>query len=712
LPGTHKRNFLSELASAIKEETSERGLPNTGHGFNRVSAEWLGYDLDDNNFVDGAGDRGIDFWFQSDSGFDIFQCKSHELSENGDLGDLTPFDNEGVLDLGRVKLFLESDLTPEIQNEPLKQFRHAWEHAVSSRRASKEPEPISVNLRLVVLGEGLTIPAQIEFDDFCASLAKPHSIGNVPLEYRASLCTVDRLLEGRWRLENREWKDSKGSKKDTVDLYPEKVEEALLKKGSAVFYCRAVDLVRAYQEFGYQLFEPNVRCNITHSKVNAAIRESVQHRVTREEFRFLNNGVTIICQSFHKPSSNRPYFRVTRPGVVNGLQTVFSLHEAYTELKQDDKLHFESNCHVLLRLLPEDSLKDVNRLVKATNTQNPMQARNLKSNENEQIAFERLFAGIGWFYERKQGAWDAFVADPRRWRTLNNMTKGHFQAQSAVGRPRARRVDNEVLAQAWLSFVGFSAEAVHSKRNIFDDEDWYDFIFLHTPKRHGFDCNHNLEEARKDSLNQSPPPPLMLSAYLAREFARKAAPTPKENREQALKRLKIDPARTPKDEVQRALNADDEFLLGLILNGMSFEFVELVGFVLYKVMGSDISALGPKVISNGSFSALNDRLDFDEVENTIAEQKFDSNDILAILWYVFRHLLDEMLGGAWRSGYLTARSRSRFLHSVETRKRLEQGALQLNQFTEKMQLTRTWATGIKPGIGLFGSIREALLSHQ
>jgi hypothetical protein len=157
LAGTHKRNFLSDLANAIRE-AYERGLPNMGHAFNRVAADWLGYELGDNNFVDGAGDRGIDFWFESDSGFDLFQCKSHEVTDGGDI-DLAPFDNEGVLDLGRIKLFLETEGPVETQNEALKNFRHAWEHAVSSRRATKEPEPLSVNLRLVLLGDGLTGPA-------------------------------------------------------------------------------------------------------------------------------------------------------------------------------------------------------------------------------------------------------------------------------------------------------------------------------------------------------------------------------------------------------------------------------------------------------------------------------------------------------------------------------------------------------------------------
>jgi AIPR protein len=705
--GVHRNNLLFELADALRI-TSERNSLSPGFAFNRVAAEWLGYDLDEANFVDGAGDRGIDFWFESDSGFDIFQCKSHDLLPNLEL-DSGRFDSEGVSDLDRAKLFLLTDSEIDTQNEKLMNFRHSWEHAVSSRRAMKDPEPLAVNLALILLGEGLTPQAQKEFDDFQASLQKSHSIGTVPIELHASLYTVEDLLQARWRLDNREWRDSKGTKKDWVDLFPEEKDEALEKKDTAVFYCRAVDLVRAYQEFGYQIFEPNVRCNINHSKVNAAIRESVKHRTTREEFRFLNNGVTIVCQNFQKPSANRPCFRVTKPGVVNGLQTVFSLHEAYGALPQEDKVHFEGNCYVLVRLLQEHSVRDLNRLVRATNTQNPMQARNLVSNNTEQAQFERLFAELGWFYERKQGAWEAFAADPRRWRTLPNKSKAQFQVQGGGGRPRVRRIDNEVLGQTWLSFVGFSEEAVQKKREIFENAKWYDFIFQHVPKKHGFDFQYRLEDAMQDSLNQAPPPGLMLASFLAREFARRAAPTVKENREAAIKRLRIDVQRMRPEQVQDLLAQDNEFILGQVLNGTSFEFVEFIGFILFRSLEGDLTVVGPNLLRNGMFLALSEQLDFDLVKGNILSQKVDENDVLAVSWWTFRHVLEELIGGAWLSGYRAARNRIRFLHSNETRRRLEQGAIQLHDYMNKTQLTRTWAVGIRPGKGLFGFVREALL---
>jgi len=668
--------------------------------------------------VDGPGDHGIDFWFPSDAGVDIYQCKSHELSPNDEL-DLFPFDNEGVVDLQRAKSLLLSQEPLDLENKALKNFLHYWNHAIAKKRLSDASDPVLVNLALVILGEQLTRQAEGERKSFVDSLNQPAAKGNVNLEFRFRLVTVQDLLDNRWRLDNRQWTDLRGSKKETVDLYPEQHadhgqedgsfdEKIIIRPESAVFYCRAIDLVTAYGDFGYQLFEPNVRCNITHSKVNSAIRKTLQHRPTREQFRILNNGVTIIAEGgYTKPSANRPCFRVTRPGIVNGLQTVFALYEAHKGLSDQDQQHFETNCYVLVRLLQRYAIKDIGALVRATNTQNPMQARNLVSNNAEQMDFERLFAQIGWFYERKQGAWEAFALDPKRWRSLPNEKRADFQVSGSTGRPRIKRVDNEALAQAWLAFVGFSEEAVHSKRDIFElDKPLYDFIFNHTPISHGFEHQYKLDKALEHSRSDAPDPKLMLLAYLAREMARKLAPTAKENRENAVKRLNLHAKSLSKEQLDGKLSEDSEYLLGQILNGMSFVFTEFVGMVLFRALGDSLLPAAPALLNNGSFGVLLRQLDFDGVRQSILDQRFEKSDVLAVVWWTFRHLLEEMVGGAWLASYRTARNRTRFNHSVDTRNRLHKGVLQFHDFTMRTQFARPWAIGIEPNKGLLGLIGE------
>lgn len=702
----HRQNLMDVLAREIgaAKEQGEQASPR--QAVNRVTARWLNYELEEEKFVDGAGDRGIDFWFQSPTGFDIFQTKHHELHD--EKLDLSRFDQHAIADLHRVKDFLLSGKAPSAQNKQLLGFYESFESAVAAKKFGKDTEPLSINLELVLLSDGLTLPAETEFRAFCQSIEKPFPLDSVQIQFRANYYTIDDLVQQRWRLDNRQWQDMTGTKRETIDFRPEKWDEALVEHHSAVFYSHAQDLVRAYQDFGYQIFEPNVRCNITRSEVNDAIRGSVMGYQSREQFRFLNNGVTIVCSGYNKPTQNRPAFRVSRPGVVNGLQTVVALSDAYRQLKMEEKEHFEKNCFVLVRLLTEKAFPDLNRLVRATNTQNPMQPRNLFSNNHEQILFERLFAELGWFYERKQGAWEAFDTDPRRWRSLPNKRPSHFQYKQGAGRPRTRRLDNEVLGQTWLSFVGFSEEAVHNRREIFGNQEWYDFVFLRTPTKHGSEFEFRVSEAREEAVNQAPNPNLMLVSYLVREFARAAAPTARENQEAAYKRLNINPNKLSKEELSKILADDPQYVLGQILNGMSFVFTEYMGFILYQSHKNGWLNSGKRMIENGSLARLRTESDFDGVAKDVNDQKFSTDDVLAVAWWSFRHILEGLVGSPWLASYRLARNRTRFNHSAENRLKIFNEANQLHRYTERTELTRTWAIGIKPGTGLYGFFKASL----
>lgn len=707
--GIQRDNYIANLQEAIAQKADDTGL-NTHQAFNRVAVEWLGYEPDDERFADGAGDRGVDFWYASDTGFDIVQVKMHEPGVDGKL-DLSPFDKGGILDLYRVKEYLLDEGPPIEGNASLQALRGRWDDAIATRRLADEAQAIAVSLSLVVAGDGLTQPAEDEFRVFRSSLDKAHQVGGVGVEFAANLYDIDALIAGRWREDNREWKDSNGNKRDWVELHPEG-DQWRVSSRSAIMYCRAVDLVQAFQQFGYQIFEPNVRCNITKSKVNAAIAESARHPASRKEFKFLNNGLTIICKGYSKPTENRLSFRVTQPGVVNGLQTVIALHGAYSKLDQGDKKHFEEHCFLLVRLLQEDAVRDVNRVVRATNTQNPMQARNLLSNNPEQADFENLFADLGWFFERKQGAWDAFAADPGRWRSLKkNRSRADFQVASGAGRPRVRRLDNEVLAQTWLAFIGFSDEAVHQKRYLFEDEKWYNMIFLHRTPCHAAEHNHDAEKVSREMRSGAPNPRMMLASYLAREFARAMAPTMKENRDDALARLGVDGGLSSKEETDRALLGDEGYLLGQVLNGMSFVFVEFLGYLAFQAAGENVHDAGGRLLQKDpSFRALCRTFDLEGVTKRVAAEELGDTDVLGVTWFVFRHVVGEMLSGAWKDAYLTARNRTRFNHSRDTRALIRERAENFDRYLQKKPWGELWATPIQPPDGLIGHVQRVLVA--
>jgi len=698
----HKENLLDSLVADVRRHMDDGPMP-SHQAFDRVAAEWLGYDLapDSEFFVDGAEDRGIDFWYASESGFDIFQVKSHELSPQGKL-DLSAFDKEGVSDLHRVSVLLADEHAQLKGNKGLLTFKRRWEDAIMSRRLGDDQQPIVATLGLVLLGKGLTSSAQDEWDALEEHLGKECAVGGVRIEFRSIMHSIDDLVEARWRVENREWRDTQGHKRERIDLHPKDKTECISQANSVVFYCRAIDLVSAYTQFGYQIFEPNVRCNISKSRVNAAIRESATHRSSRREFELLNNGVTIVCSTYQKPSENRASFRVRQPGVVNGLQTVMALHEAYSALPQDQKHDFERNCFVLVRLLGPRAVDDVNKVIRATNTQNPMQPRNLRSNDSGQIFYEKFFAELGWFYERKEGAWNAFAADPQRWRTLPNKKKKDF------GRP-IRKVDNETLAQTWLSFIGFSDQAVHEKRYLFDADKFYDIIFLRRTTRHGSACDYHLDQMPPGELLPSAPPPkLMLASFLAHQFARQVPLTAAENRQASCDRLGLDPKSLSREELDSALFEDDEFLLAQVLNGMSYVFVDTLGYVLFKALGENVHDCGERLLETESFRCVWTDFQWDEIKVRARNEEADSNDLLPVVWSVFRHVISELIGGAWKDSYLTARNRTRFNHSRDTRTRIVNSVEELHRYLLKNEFTRSWAVGMKPGKGLFGYVEELL----
>ena len=702
----HFDNLLAVLEDEIRRKTDEYGIT-PEKAFSRVAAEWLGYDLDPGSFID-QKDRGIDFWTQTDSGFNIFQVKSHEF-KTGALQSDKRFDHQGILDLQRVEKYLLSPAGAE-RNSLLKHFRHRWEHMIESKRFEKSEDAIEVNLGLVLLGSGLTDDAISEWNSLEESFRDEKQFHGVSIKFSATLYTITDLLAARWRLDNREWKDSKGQNRDYIELRPADIKQILEDHNTSVFYCHASDLVRAYSEFGYQLFEPNVRCNIAVSKVNEAIRTTVKKRAGREEFRFLNNGVTVVCKNYKKPSDNKPFFRVIQPGIVNGLQTVCALHDACKSLKSDERDHFDRRCFVLVRLLQENSLTDVSRLVRATNTQNPMQARNLYSNTSEQILFERLFAEMGWFYERKQNAWEAFAADPKRWRSLPNKTKGEFQIRNN-GRPKPRRADNEDLAQSWLAFVGFAEEANHARRQIFENETWYEFVFLHSSKKHGAEYGYKLQEAQADSVESAPRPDIMLAAFLMREFAKAVTPNPKQNKNAAIERMNLN-ASLPKDELETRLAKDHEYVKWQVISGMSLLFVEFCGYVLFSAFSNDLRQPAGAILQNGSLHQLQTSLAYEEVADRVAQSSFEEDDILPTMWHLFIYAVDELVGSGWMDGYRQATSRNRYTYSSDTRKRLHKTVQDVHQYTVKRQLIKPWASGIKVGPGLFGFIRDVLTQRS
>lgn len=147
------------------------------------------------------------------------------------------------------------------------------------------------------------------------------------------------------------------------------------------------------------VFDDNVRIYLTsQNRINGKIIESAlsEHNA---EFWYLNNGITLICDSMEYPPKTRaPWLEMKNVQIVNGGQTSNALFEAY--LANPERL---SNALILIRVYETKRREMGLKIAETTNSQTPIRSRDLRSNDEVQRKIEDSFLSMGYFYERKAG---------------------------------------------------------------------------------------------------------------------------------------------------------------------------------------------------------------------------------------------------------------------------------------------------------------------
>ncbi|WP_298504958.1 AIPR family protein [uncultured Maribacter sp.] len=710
-----RNNYLNILKDEIVvlSDSESLSIPNSAV---RILLEWIGYNLEDVEILDNK-DSGIDAYSISDRGIDIYQVKTHELTIDGEINTST-FDNSGVNDLMRAKNILISKENKTKISKQVKTLIQKWDYLIQESLIQENPSPVSITLNLIVLGDSLTEEANEEFTRFKLNNQEIIDFKGVKVKFDTVLYNIDDIIKRQWQEDNVSWKDINGKKKTNIKLSTLSDNGIISDSKNAILYSSAFDLVKAYDALGYQIFEPNVRAEIKRSKINASIRESIKHSRSRKEFKFLNNGVTITCESFEKPkkSNSDDGYSITihYPGIVNGLQTVTALHTAYNELNPSDKEDFKNDASVLVRILNKKAVNDINQVVRSTNNQNPMKPRNLVSNSNEQIGYSKMFAKqLNWFYEAKEGAWNAFEKDPKRWRPSLGKTTREFKVINKV-----KKVDNLTLAQTWLSFIGCSSTAAEEKQHLFTNH--YDLVFKKRVNKHGFYFDFNTKNANsgEHSNNSSTDARLMFVSYLTYNFAKNIVPSKPKFRKLALERLG--------DSANKKLNVDDytkistqeldgklfeidnEFSLFNVLSYMPLLFTEFVGFILFETFGDSAYAYGGKILATDSYKKLKNDLDFEGVCLASNSETYNEKDLLLVLWGVFKWKIEEWVMSGWKESYRGADRKQRFVLSKDNRQKLYKDIVNLDKFLTKRTMTENWALGIDEGQGLFDFVKNII----
>jgi hypothetical protein len=221
--------------------------------------------------------------------------------------------------------------------------------------------------------------------------------------------------------------------------------------GSTFAYACAVkasELARIRGECGYRLYHSNFRFLLTKGGVaRPKIEKTLADPSERRNFWLYNNGVTVACSTIEKTAVNK--FQIKGIQVVNGLQTIEALYDNRNQKGWLDGVR------VLVRFIPTKEPGSTQlgssmleeRIAEYSNSQSPITARDLRSNDAVQKEIQRAISELyGEDYVRKVGV-----------------------VPGLQGRPARDRIDMLEAAMVALSFWhGMSWEAKHEKRLIFE----------------------------------------------------------------------------------------------------------------------------------------------------------------------------------------------------------------------------------------------------
>ncbi len=163
------------------------------------------------------------------------------------------------------------------------------------------------------------------------------------------------------------------------------------------------ELARLTDEYDNRLFEKNIRryLGLAGNRVNEAVASTLRDRDQRSNFYFYNNGVTITCSQFsHNALQSKDWVvKVSDLQIVNGGQTARTVQQVAKEVGTEI-----GEAEVLVRIyeLPQKDAELVEAITFATNSQNPVDLRDLKANAPGQKALAQSISGLGYTYRAKR----------------------------------------------------------------------------------------------------------------------------------------------------------------------------------------------------------------------------------------------------------------------------------------------------------------------
>lgn len=170
----------------------------------------------------------------------------------------------------------------------------------------------------------------------------------------------------------------------------------------------------------HNIFDENVRDWQGLTAVNAKIAGELGDGGARD-FWWLNNGVTVICTEYRNDDN---ILTITNPQIVNGLQTCKEIVQHFDPLTSEQRQEDSRSVLVKVIRVNDDDTRD--RVIRATNSQNPVSVAMLRATDPFQRAIEQYLLARELYYERRKNYYS------NRGRPSTKIVSLTFLAQSVL----------------------------------------------------------------------------------------------------------------------------------------------------------------------------------------------------------------------------------------------------------------------------------------
>lgn len=162
------------------------------------------------------------------------------------------------------------------------------------------------------------------------------------------------------------------------------------------------EIAQMMSKYGDSILQSNIRYYLGSSKVNNSIRDTLTDSKDNVNFFFYNNGITIVCDKMDANYLQKENWLVKMDNmqIINGGQTCKTIEAVFAEKADIDT----TNAFVLVRIyqLDPNDTDTIRNITVATNSQNAVDLRDLRANDEKQRLLIKGAEELGYTYKPKR----------------------------------------------------------------------------------------------------------------------------------------------------------------------------------------------------------------------------------------------------------------------------------------------------------------------